>query len=89
MKKDDKKMRIKLKISDAPQNGDIRICHGFLFLPKVINNELRWLETAWWEERFHSMLGEDSETNGYWDATKWLGPFAVTLRKEVDKLNNV
>ncbi len=82
-------MRAKLKQPNYPQEGDIRIRHGFLLFPKVINNELRWLETAWWEEHYQSMLGEDSEINGYWHATKWLGPFAVTLRKEVDKLNNV
>lgn len=82
-------MRIKLNQNDSPSTGDTRIRHGFLLFPKVINDVLRWLETAWWEERYQSMLGEDSETNGYWYATKWLGPFAVALRKEVDKLNNV
>jgi len=27
-----------------------RLRHRFLFLPKVINGQCRWLEVAWWKE---------------------------------------
>lgn len=30
--------------------GDTRIKHGFLFLPKHMNGEWRWLEFATWEQ---------------------------------------
>ena len=34
--------------------GTTRIRSGFLFLPKRIYGELRWLEFAKWEERLDS-----------------------------------
>ena len=33
-----------------PQSGDIRTRKGFLFFPKTIDNETRWLEKATWTQ---------------------------------------
>jgi len=34
------------------REGDIRYKRRFLFLPKTINRECRWLEMAEWREEF-------------------------------------
>lgn len=35
-----------------PEMFDTRTITKFLFFPKTINNELRWLETATWVEAY-------------------------------------
>lgn len=47
--------------------GDYRIRSGFLFLPKRIGEEYRWLEVAVWKER-----REESKGGGYWRSCRWL-----------------
>jgi hypothetical protein len=44
--------------------GDKRIKKGFLFFPKVINNETRWLEFAEWEQKY--------VVDNAWISTKWI-----------------
>jgi len=39
-----------------PKLGDTRIKSGFLFLPRCINHETRWLEKATWQERYGEYL---------------------------------
>ena len=50
-------------------HGDTRIRSGFLFFPRTINNETRWLEQASWSEMLIP-----SEMGGplYWANLKWL-----------------
>lgn len=37
-------------VKKSPREGEIRIKTGFLFLPKKIKNQWRWLEFAEWEQ---------------------------------------
>lgn len=41
-----KKYAIFLKEKQEPNIGDTRLIKKFLFFPKNLNNEIRWLETA-------------------------------------------
>ena len=38
--------------SKTPENGTLRIKRKFLFFPKIINGEFRWLEKAMWSELY-------------------------------------
>ena len=44
--------------------GTRRIKRRFLFFPKEINNEVRWLECAKWEEQYYYYLT--------WIPTRWI-----------------
>lgn len=57
---------------NRPKPNDKRIRSGFLFLPKCINGEIRWLEFAWWEEMFVETYGREY-ISGEWATLKWLG----------------
>ena len=54
---------------DDPKVGTIRIDSGFLFFPKSINNEVRWLEFATWEEK---CVVTYSSSGVVWDDYQWL-----------------
>ena len=60
----------------APQVGDTRTRSGFLFLPKTINGETRWLERAEWTERFSGVhvycYGEFVRTECKWLLVEWI-----------------
>ena len=43
-------MRFKFKPAEKEQEGDVRTIKKFLFLPKWINDEVRWLEVAYIEQ---------------------------------------
>lgn len=48
---------------------ETRIREKFLFFPKVINRELRWLEKAAWVEQYvHTGYDEPS---CHWEAINW------------------
>lgn len=49
-----------------PEIGDCRVKVAFLWLPKKINNEWRWMEWAAWEEQYDEYKGS------WWLATRWL-----------------
>ena len=53
---------IKEKLPEA-EYGAIREVEKFLIFPKIINNEIRWLETVRWKELFQC---------GKWYTIKWL-----------------
>ena len=36
-----------------PIDGDVRTRRGFLLLPKMIRDEIRWLEHATWRETYY------------------------------------
>lgn len=57
----------------SPPNDPIsaacsRVCSGFLFFPKNINGETRWLEFAVWVEMIHDGGSLDGL---YWFPTAW------------------
>jgi len=54
-------MKLKLNITVPPKDGDKRVVKKFLFFPKIMGNELRWLEFAAWEEEYNYM-----ETDSWW-----------------------
>jgi hypothetical protein len=62
-----------------PCAGDIYATYGFLFFPKTIKGETRWLEYAAWEEcTYYSFLSSGSTTI----YTKWLNPPEKNKRKQ-------
>ena len=71
-------MRIKLKEKRRCEEGEERVKSGFLFLPKKLGNEWRWLERAKWKQ-ICMRLGDISpgacyspgQTNLAWVSTEW------------------
>lgn len=60
-----------------------RIRKGFLFMPRTIDGETRWLEWAkWWQESRvagTSMMGEPAhDLYETWDDTEWIDPILRT-----------
>ena len=45
-------MRFKGKVKTVYKDGSTRIRTKFLWLPKKVDNERRWLEVATWKEVF-------------------------------------
>lgn len=62
-------MRWQKKYKTYPKEYSTRIKRGFLFFPKIIDREYRWLEyTAWEQRRVQSIFGE-----GYvWMNESWV-----------------
>lgn len=52
-------MRWNVRKKTADEYGDDRERHGFLFWPKTIDGETRWLERASWLEYFGEKLADD------------------------------
>lgn len=55
-----------------PVGGTVRYKTRFLLLPKLINDEWRWLERATWLERYitHMCWGDKRSTN-HWEPQRW------------------
>ena len=49
------------------KHGDERVVTKFLWLPKTINREMRWLEVATWRERYAY-----SPPDIFWYSMEWL-----------------
>jgi hypothetical protein len=49
-----------------PTNGQKRHRKGFLWLPKTIQSEKRWLEYAEWTEEYIA-----GRTGGFWESYSW------------------
>lgn len=65
-------MRFSLKsFKNLPSAGDYRLRHGFLFFPRSLEEELRWLEQARWEEQYVRNVGRDIPAF-VWKATRWM-----------------
>jgi hypothetical protein len=66
-------MRWKLKY---PERGETRQKSAFLFFPKTINGERRWLEFATWLEVYGELDDDMPESLGwggsYWEAKEWI-----------------
>jgi hypothetical protein len=52
-----------------PSEGSVRIKKKFLFFPKRIRGETRWLMVAEWQEKY-----SDCIKSGYWLEDRWLEP---------------
>ena len=48
---------------NKPEFGEKRIVKGFLWFPKQINNDVRWLEKAKWEQVY---------VEDHWFDREWL-----------------
>lgn len=55
-------MRYVFKKKKFPEYGTVRSIRRFLWFPKVINGELRWLEKAMWSELYQHR----------WYSIKWM-----------------
>lgn len=64
-------MRWNKKDTRKYQSGDTRIRSGFLLLPKMIGDEIRWLERATWRETFIWVHHWDG-VMFYWSGTEWV-----------------
>lgn len=58
-------MRIKFKTEEKA--GTVKAVTAFLFFPKEIGGEWRWLEHATWEEKYSTCW-----YSGGWYPTRWL-----------------
>ena len=53
------------------EEGETRVKRGFLFFPKTINNETRWLEYATWRE--HTIGQSDGCGSWFiWGELEWV-----------------
>ena len=54
-------------------NGTTRQKTAFLWFPKEISHDVRWLEVATWEEEYYTWRGTLSYVlYGEWVATRWV-----------------
>lgn len=62
----------KFFIDDEPELGDERIRSAFLWLPKAVRDETRWLVHATWRERYvWTRLGTGREVKA-WRGVEWI-----------------
>jgi len=56
-----------------PENSSQRIVTKFLWLPRTINDETRWLETTSWLETCTHYTDHNNQDAGWeWIAEKWM-----------------
>ena len=48
-------VKMKIKLKPEPELGDIRIVSKFLWFPKYINREWRWLEKASYKQIYRKV----------------------------------
>ena len=54
-----------------PKEKDTRLVTKFLFFPKIIDRQIRWLERATWKEIYWFRI--DTLMIGFgWEALKWV-----------------
>jgi hypothetical protein len=75
-------MKFKLKIY---HRFDTRIKNGFLFFPKTITNECRWLEFAEWEELLDGYWADGVIS---WKATYWTDSDEYKHKELVNEANS-
>lgn len=61
-----------------PQHGDTRVRKGFLWFPRTIGRETRWLEKAVWEEHFWTTPDHDR----VWLNVRWLTEEGQMIREK-------
>ena len=57
---------------EQPKQGDTRTKKGFLFFPKTLGNEKRWLEFASWVQVRGLVLGHFAGTEEAWVDDHWV-----------------
>ena len=64
-----------------PKDGTKRERKGYLWFPKRIGLETRWLEVATWEEEVVIWVTECSKkrTRWSWEPTRWLAALTLSL----------
>lgn len=73
-------MRLTTQQKQQPKEGDTRTKDGFLWLPKKLGNEWRWLEYAKWKQRCMKLTSLVPEGGIYspgqyhlsWVSTEWV-----------------
>lgn len=68
-------MRINFAKPEIPPEGTERIVTKFLWLPKIINRELRWLEIGCWFERVETFYRPIFPLPPREDITDWDNPW--------------
>ena len=59
-------------VKENPEHGTERIMIRFLWWPKTINGETRWLETTSWREEW--VRGSRVSACGdFWKGREWIG----------------
>lgn len=58
-----------MRWAKAPFTGE-RTRTGFLWLPRCIDGDVRWLERATWDERFEYPVSFDD--GAFWRPVKWV-----------------
>ena len=56
----------------ATKHNETKIRKAFLFFPRRIGYETRWLEFAVWRERYCNYYNETGLFAGCWLAEEWL-----------------
>lgn len=64
-------MRWKKKMKPKYVEGHKRTVTRFLWIPKTIGHETRWLETASWVEKFVDAT-YISDGTAYWSEVRWI-----------------
>jgi len=57
-----------------PNLGDSRVIERFLYLPKTIQGETRWLETAWIDQVYCEVMvnrGKFNQPEAQWKDRTW------------------
>lgn len=65
-------MKINFKDKPCPQVGDLRTKTKFLYIPKIIDDELRWWEEATWKELYTWADTWDSDRKLKWCKHRWV-----------------
>lgn len=64
---------------EEPEPGDERVLSGFLWVPKAVLSETRWLVTATWRERY-VWTGRGARERKAWRAVQWIDEGKVQER---------
>ncbi len=69
-------MRLVIKTTDKPELGETRQREGFLMIPRIIGDEIRWLCRARWIQVWRKTWCQPPETRGYeteaWCDERWI-----------------
>ena len=71
---------MKFNLKPRLPHGAMRVKSGFLWWPKRVDLQYRWLERAKWRERYHHGYDEPD----FWTPFEWL---TETNRQESDAAN--
>ncbi len=72
-------MRINHKI--PPEEGEHRKRSGFLYFPKTIDYQTRWLERASWDEIYTITCSDEYTVHAGWEGFFWLEDYIDTESK--------